>query len=75
MNSDVVGPRALYKVLRFILRGVVRVALEANIGDNFPEDHTANSSRFRVPFNTVTALERMSHVLEIFSTNCARPFS
>ena len=72
MNCDVVGLRTLYKVLRFIFRGVVHVAFEANIGDNFPEDHTANSSRFRVPFNTVTALEHMSHILEIFQriANC-----
>jgi hypothetical protein len=70
VNCDVVGLLTLYEVLRFVFRGVVHITFETDIGDNFPKDHAANSSRFRVPFNTVTALECLSHLLRIFSANC-----
>jgi hypothetical protein len=61
VNCDVVGPLTLYDVLRFALRRVVHIAFETNIGGNFANDHTANSSGFGIPFNMVTALERLSH--------------
>jgi hypothetical protein len=61
VNCDVVGLLTLYDVLRFALRRVVHIAFETNIGGNFPNDHTANSSGFGIPFNMVTALERLSH--------------
>jgi hypothetical protein len=61
VNCDVVGLLALYKVLRFAFRGVMHVAFEKNVGNNFLDDYAANSPCFGVPFNMVTALQRLSH--------------
>ena len=61
MYCNMIGFITLDEVLRFILRGVVHIAFETNVGDNFSNDHAANSSRLGVPFNVVTALERLRH--------------
>jgi hypothetical protein len=34
---------------------------ETNVGNNFLNDYATNSPCFGVPFNMVTALERLSH--------------
>jgi len=55
VDGDVVGLITLDEILRFVFRGVVDVAFESHIGNNFLQDNAANSTRFRVPFNVVTA--------------------
>jgi hypothetical protein len=49
----------LDKVLRLGFRRVVHVALEPYIANNFLENDATNSAGFGVPFDVVTALERL----------------
>jgi len=56
-----VGLLTLYDVLRFVFRGVMHVAFETHVGNNFLNDYAANPTCFGVPFNMVTELERLSH--------------
>lgn len=69
VNCDVIGFVTLDDVLRLIPRSMVQITFEANDRDHFLNDHAANSSRFRVPFNQVTALERLGHPI---ANNCER---
>ena len=69
VNCNVIGFVTLDDVLRLILRSMVQITFEANDRDHFLNDHAANSSRFRVPFNQVTALERLRHPT---ANNCER---
>ena len=61
MKCDAVSLITLDDVLRFVLRGVVHVALETNVGDNLLHDDAANSTCLGVPFDVITALERLGH--------------
>ena len=63
MNSDVVGFIALDEILGFFSGGVVGVALESHIGNDFLHDSAANSTCFRIPFDVITAFERLGHLL------------
>ena len=67
-----VGLVTLNQILRFVLRGVVHVAFDANIRSDPLEDDAANSARFRVPFHVVPPFERSRHaVLPPLITRCA----
>lgn len=62
MNCDVIGFIAFDEILGLLFGGVVGVALERHIGDNFPHDSAANSTCFRIPFDVITAFERRGHL-------------
>ena len=62
MNCDVIGFIALDEILGFFFGGVVGVALEFHIGNDFLHDNAANSTCFRVPFDVVATLERLGHL-------------
>ena len=72
VNCNVIGFVTLDDVLRLVLRSMVQIAFEANVGDNLLNDHATNSSAFRVPFNLVTALERLRHPTANNWNNCER---
>jgi hypothetical protein len=57
-----VGLIALDEILRFFLGGVVRIAFEFHIGDDFLHDSPANPARFRIPFDVIAAFERLGHL-------------
>lgn len=61
VDSNVVGFVALDEVLRFVLRGMVHVAFEPHIGNDFLHHHAANPARFGVPFDVIAALECLWH--------------
>lgn len=73
MNRDMIGLVALDEILRFFLRGVVYVALEPNVGDNFFEDDAANSSCFRVPFDVIATFEHLGHLSSLPNRRCIPP--
>lgn len=62
MNCDVIGFIALDEILGFFFGGVVGVALERHIGNDFLRDSAANSTCFRIPFDVITAFERLGHL-------------
>lgn len=62
MNCDVIGFVALDEILGLFFGGVVRVALERHIGNDFLHDSPANATCFRIPFNVITAFERLGHL-------------
>ena len=57
-----VGFIALDEILGLPFGGVVRVALEFHIGDDFLHDSAANPARFRIPFDVIAAFERLGHL-------------
>ncbi len=61
MNGDVVRLIALDEILEVFFRGVVDIALEPNVGNNFLRDNASNPACFRVPFNMVAAFECLGH--------------
>jgi hypothetical protein len=61
MNCDVLRFVTFDEVLGFVSRGVVDIAFEPHIGDNFLSDDATNSPRFRVPLNVVATFERLGH--------------
>ena len=61
VDGDMVGFQALDDVLRIGFGGVVRVALESDVGDDLSHDSASNPSGLRVPFDTITAFERFRH--------------
>jgi len=62
VNCDVIRFIALDEILRFFLGGVVGVALEFRIGNNFLHNCAPNSTRFRVPCDVIAAFERLGHL-------------
>lgn len=62
MNCDVIGFIALDEILGLFFGGVVGVALERHIGNDFLHDSAANSTCFRIPFDVITAFERLGHL-------------
>jgi hypothetical protein len=62
VNCDVIGFVALDEILGFFLGGVVSVALEFHVGNEFLHDSAANSTRFRVPFDVIATFERLGHL-------------
>ena len=60
-----IGLVALNDVLGFIVRGVVKIAFEPYVRNNFLHDNATNSPGLRVPFNVVTALERVGHLISL----------
>jgi hypothetical protein len=62
VNGDVISFVALDKILGFFFRGVVSVALETHVGNDFLHDRAANASCFRIPCDVVSALERPGHL-------------
>ena len=62
MNCDVIGFIALDEILGLFFGGVVGVALERHIGNDFLRDGAANSTCFRIPFDVITAFERLGHL-------------
>jgi hypothetical protein len=61
MNCDVFRFVTFDEVLGFVSRGVVNIAFEAHIGNNFLYDDATNSPRFRVPLNVVATFECLDH--------------
>lgn len=61
MNCDVVGLVALDEILGLRFRGVMDVAFESHVGNDFLHDDAPNSTGLRIPFNVITALERLHH--------------
>jgi hypothetical protein len=62
VNSDVIGFIALDEILGLFFGGVVGVAFERHIGNDFLHDSAANSTCFRIPFDVITAFERLGHL-------------
>ncbi len=62
MNCYVIGFVAFDEILGFFFGGVVRVALEHHIGNDFLHNSAANSTCFRIPFDVITAFERLWHL-------------
>ena len=62
MNCDVVGFIALDEILRFFFGGMVGVALECHIRNDFLHDSAANPAGFRIPFDVIAASERPRHL-------------
>lgn len=62
VNCNVIGFVTLDEVLGFVLRRVVDIAFELNIGNNFPHDDATNSTCLRIPFNVITAFESLRHL-------------
>jgi hypothetical protein len=73
VNSDVVGFIALDEILGFFSGGVVGVALESHIGNDFLHDSAANSTCFRIPFDVITAFERLGHLPSLPNRRCIAP--
>jgi hypothetical protein len=68
MHRDVIGLIALDLVLRIILAGMNRVALERDPGRNDPGDPTADSAGFRVPAHVISPLEAfLSHPIPLYA--------
>lgn len=61
MNGDVVRLIDLDEILGVFFRGVVNIALEPKVANNFLRDNAPNSACFRVPFDMVAAFERLGH--------------
>jgi hypothetical protein len=49
MHGNVIGLVTFYLVLRFILAGMNRVALELDRGSDHPRDSAADAAGFRTP--------------------------
>lgn len=62
MNCDMVAFIALDEILWFLFGGVVGIAFEFHIGNDFLCDSAANSPCFRVPFDVIATFERLSHL-------------
>jgi hypothetical protein len=62
VNCDVIGFIALDEILGLFFGGVVSVALERDIGNDFLHNSAANSTCFRIPFDVITTLERLDHL-------------
>lgn len=61
MHRQVVRFIALYQILRLLLRGVNRVALERDFGGMLFLDRPPDTSGFRVPFNVVSYIKIVYH--------------
>src|ERR1700740_891842 len=61
VNGDVVGLQALDDVLRVGFRCVMCISFEADIRHDLPDDRSPNTTRFRVPFDPIAALEGLPH--------------
>ena len=57
-----VGFVALDEILGFFFGGMVGIAFEVYIGNDFLHDSTANATCFRIPFDVIAALERPGHL-------------
>lgn len=73
MNRNVIGLIALDEILGFCLRGVVRVAFEFDIGNDFLHDSAANSTCFRVPFDVIATFECPQHLSSLPNGRCIPP--
>ena len=62
MNRNVIRFVAFDEVLRIVLRSMVNIPFEASIREHFLDDRSTLSSSFGVPFNVVTAFERLRHL-------------
>ncbi len=62
MNCDVIGFIAFDEILGLLFGGVVGVALEFHVGNDFPYDSAADSAGFRIPGYLITAFERFGHL-------------
>lgn len=56
---------ALDKVLGFFFGGVVRIALELHLGNDFLHDGAADAACLRVPCDVVAAFERPGHLCSL----------
>jgi len=65
MNCDVIGLIALDEILGFFFCGVVGIALERHVGNDFLHDSAAYAACFRIPFDVIAALERLGHLCAI----------
>jgi hypothetical protein len=61
VNSNVIGLIAFNHVLWFIFGSVPDIALESNLGSEFPDDHATDLSGFRIPSNVITHFEYFCH--------------
>ena len=57
-----IGFIALDQILGLFFRGMVGVALERHVGNNFLHDSTPNSACFRIPCHVVAPFESLRHV-------------
>lgn len=62
MNCDMVGLIAFDEILGHLFRGMVGVAFERHIRNNFLHDSTANSACFRVPCDVIATFEDLRHL-------------
>jgi hypothetical protein len=65
MNSDVVGFIALNEILGFFFGGVVDVAFEFYVGNDFLRNRTSNETRFRIPLDVIAAFKGLGHLCAI----------
>jgi hypothetical protein len=57
-----VGFIALNEILGFFFCGVVGVAFEFDIRNDFLHDSATNPTRFGIPFDVIAAFERPAHL-------------
>jgi len=62
VNRNVIGLIALDEILWFFLGGVVRVAFEFDIGNDFLPYSAANSACFRVSLDVIAMFEDRGHL-------------
>ena len=67
MKGDVLRFVTFNEVLRFVSCGVVEIAFEPHVGNNFLQDDATNAPGFRVPGNVVASFECLGHT----ETACA----
>jgi hypothetical protein len=65
VDGHVLGLVAFDKVLGLVFRGMMDVAVDRHIGDDFLEDDAADSSGFRILLNMVTALKGFRHCSDV----------
>ena len=66
-----VGFVALDEILGFFFGGMVGIAFEVYIGNDFLHDSTANATCFRIPFDVIAAFERPGHLERSYRTGDA----
>ena len=62
MNCDVVGFIALDEILGLFFAGVVGVAFQSHVGDQFLYDSAPDPACFRIPSYVIAAFERLGHL-------------
>ena len=56
---------AFDEVLRLVFRGMVDVAIDRHIGDDFLKDDAADSSGFGIPLNMVSSLKEFRRCSDV----------